>query len=407
MTILNHNKDLINYISSLNLNLSIPQRKHLFNFLSPIINSEGKKNVSSINRNMVVNTNRSNSSRFLTESPWDETIVNSSRLENTSNYLVSEAKRTGENIFISIDDTLITKSKDSKHIENMSVLHSHVTGSYEWAHCEVAMHGKCGDLSIPLNLKPYISKKIATEQSTDFYSKNELAAQLLTDLSFTKENQTYLLMDKWFSSSNLIMSALKLGIHSIIPLKSNRRIYPEGISMNISKYSELLEKKHFDLVTVKGKDYYTFRYEGHLKGIPNTVILFSYEVDGDNLKAPMFILSTDISLSDSDIISFYLKRWDIETAFRYQKENLGLDQYQMRKFKGIKRFWYLIYLAHNYLALKLFKESEFQNLGDVIRSEKKNTLEGTIRCICSLSKSGISEEEIVLKFLKQSRNRVA
>lgn len=121
----------------------------------------------------------------------------------------------------------------------------------------------------------------------------------------------------------------------------------------------------------------------------------------------MFILVTDISLSDSDIISFYLKRWDIETAFRYQKENLGLDQYQMRKFKGIKRFWYLIYLAHNYLALKLFKSNEFSNLGSVIRSEKVNNQERTIRTICIMKNTGHSDDEIVLKFLKKSIKEVA
>ncbi len=33
----------------------------------------------------------------------------------------------------------------------------------------------------------------------------------------------------------------------------------------------------------------------------------------------------------------------------YQKNSLGLIEYQMRSLKGIKRLWYIIYLAHNYL----------------------------------------------------------
>ena len=316
-------------------------------------------------------------------------------------HLVSEADRTSEKIFITVDDTVITKSKASTEIEKMSKQKYHVTGKNEWCHTLVAMHGKCGDLSIPLNFIPYIAQSVAEKDGDDFFTKNHLAYQLISSLNFVKECPTYLLMDKWYGSEKLIMDSLQLGIHSIVPIKSNRIVHPNGFRSTIKDYANSLDKNHFNLVTVKGKDYYTFRYEGHLKGIPNAAVVISYQVSGDELKDPMFLLSTDISLSDSEIIDFYLKRWDIETSFRYQKESFGLDQYQMRKFKGIKRFWYLIYLAHNYLTLKLFKSKEFSNLGSVIRSEKEGNFENTIRKICSLSQSGIGVEKIVSNLLKK------
>ena len=34
--------------------------------------------------------------------------------------------------------------------------------------------------------------------------------------------------------------------------------------------------KNFDLVTVKGRNYYVYRYEGNLNGIENAIVLFSY-----------------------------------------------------------------------------------------------------------------------------------
>ena len=84
---------------------------------------------------------------------------------------------------------------------------------------------------------------------------------------------------------------------------------------------------------MKGKDYYTYRYEGNLKGIENAVVVFSYELNGNELKNPMYILSTDICLSNREIISYYLNRWDIEVSFRYQKDSLGLCHYEMRSLK--------------------------------------------------------------------------
>ena len=59
-----------------------------------------------------------------------------------------------------------------------------------------------------------------------------------------------------------------------------------GIVLNYAfvlynKLSELAAElsvahKNFDLVTVKGRNYYVYRYEGNLNGIENAIVLFSY-----------------------------------------------------------------------------------------------------------------------------------
>ncbi len=82
----------------------------------------------------------------------------------------------------------------------------------------------------------------------------------------------------------------------------------------------------------------------------------------------MYILSTDIFFSDRKIIRYYLNRWDIEVSFRYQKNSLGLTEYQTRSLKGIRRLWYIIYLAHNHLNFIKEKDKE-KNLGEIIEEE--------------------------------------
>ncbi len=52
------------------------------NLISALINFEGKKNLSNLNRNLLSTTNPSNLNRFLTLSPWDEEKLNKRRLEN-------------------------------------------------------------------------------------------------------------------------------------------------------------------------------------------------------------------------------------------------------------------------------------------------------------------------------------
>lgn len=402
--IVEYSKEIINYFSELNLNFSKPQAAHLLDYISAIINIDAKKTVSGISRNISRDIHRCNRARFLTDSPFDDTQLKNSRLENSMKNLVLEANSLKKSmpIFVSIDDTLIVKSKDRKHIEGLSFQFSHVTGKSEFSHCQVAMSASTGNLSLPLDFKIYLSKDYCQKKNLEFKSKPDLALELIESLNFTKDNQTYLLMDKWYASKNLIMEALKLGIHTIVPLKSSRLIFPDGVQQNIKLFAENLQKSELNLVTVSGKDYYTYRYEGHLKGIPNAVVLISYEVNGDSLKNPIYLLSTDISLTNSQIIDYYLNRWSIEVGFRYQKESLGLDHYQMRNLKGIKRFWEIIYLAHSYLALKLWKSKKFLTIGDVIREEKFLNSKNLIILICNLKDQQKSNDEILKRVLKRT-----
>ena len=105
--------------------------------------------------------------------------------------------------------------------------------------------------------------------------------------------------------------------------------------------------REFDLVTVKKRNYYVYRYEGNLNGIENAIVLLSYpETAFGNPKALRAFISTNVALSTQEILSWYVCRWPIEVFFRQCKEKLALDGYQIRSAQGIKRYWLLMSLAH-------------------------------------------------------------
>jgi len=108
--IIEHSKEIINYFSELNLNFSKPQTAHLLDFISAIISCESKKTVSGISRGISKNVHRCNRTRFLNDFPFDD------------------------NQF------------------------SHVTGKSEFSHCQVAISASTRNLSLPLDLKVYLSK---------------------------------------------------------------------------------------------------------------------------------------------------------------------------------------------------------------------------------------------------------
>lgn len=92
-------------------------------------------------------------------------------------------------------------------------------------------------------------------------------------------------------------------------------LYPFGIRQKLSEFAALLSVTYadFHLVTVKKQKYYVYRYEGKLNGIENAVVLLSYpEKAFGKPKALRAFLSTDVSLSTDEILSYYVCRWPIE-----------------------------------------------------------------------------------------------
>ena len=126
---------------------------------------------------------------------------------------------------------------------------------------------------------------------------------------------SYFLCDCWYVSEKIINTFVQKGFHTIGALKTNRLLYPSGMKKKLSELAAERSTTHkgFDLVTVKKRNYYVYRYEGNLNGIENAVVLLSYpEKAFGNPKALRAFISTNVSLSTQEILSCYVCRWPIE-----------------------------------------------------------------------------------------------
>ena len=129
-----------------------------------------------------------------------------------------------------------------------------------------------------------------------------------------------------------MLHGLVSGYHNIGRIKSNRIIYPAGIKIGVDKFSKHIIPNETSIVTASNSKYYVYRYEGKLNDIENTVVLISWNKQ-DLSDNPCFILSTDISLDNQTIISYYEKRRNIEVSYRYLKSSLGFDEFQVESSK--------------------------------------------------------------------------
>ena len=397
-TILNQNETIINYISELNLPYSSAIKNHMVNIVSGIIVTEGSKTISSVHNKITCNRDRSTGSRFLSSYSWNHEYVTQERIFHA----ISEISNTCEDSdvgFLIIDDTLTKKNTSTKKIEGLDFHNSHADGNKpKWSHCLVTSHYKINDYSIPLDFRQYHRKESSKKLSKKFLDKNELAMELINEFTPVTKNN-YLLVDSWYTSAKILLHGLINGCHTIGRIKSNRVIYPAGIKTNVKKFSSYIRTNETSLVTASNNKYYAYRYEGKLNDIENVVVLISW-TKNDLSDNPAFIISTDVSLDNKTIISYYEKRWDIEVSYRYHKTALGFDEFQIQSLKSIHRYWSMIFLTYTFLEIfrvKCGKLYKFKNIGDVILHFRNNYLVKIVSFAHECADNGIDLQSTIAK----------
>ena len=397
-TILNQNETIINYISELNLPYSSAIKNHMVNIVSGIIVTEGSKTISSVHNKITCNRDRSTGSRFLSSYSWNHEYVTQERIFHA----ISEISNTCEDSdvgFLIIDDTLTKKNTSTKKIESLDFHNSHADGNKpKWSHCLVTSHYKINDYSIPLDFRQYHRKESSKKLSKKFLDKNELAMELINEFTPVTKNN-YLLVDSWYTSAKILLHGLINGCHTIGRIKSNRVIYPAGIKTNVKKFSSYIRTNETSLVTASNNKYYVYRYEGKLNDIENAVVLISW-TKNDLSDNPAFIISTDVSLDNKTIISYYEKRWDIEVSYRYHKTALGFDEFQIQSLKSIHRYWSMIFLTYTFLEIfrvKCGKLYKFKNIGDVILHFRNNYLVKIVSFAHECADNGIDLQSTIAK----------
>jgi len=340
----------------------------------------------------VSNCHRTTLSRFLSEGQWDDQYLNSFIKTNTYRHVYDKAISIGEPMFISIDDTVNFKTKPSskavKPIQGAGFHYSHLKSKQMWGHEVVSIMLSSGDLA--LNYESHLYDK--TKQTKIDYIRS--VASELPDASLN----AYVLSDSWYTCAELLNAFAEKGYNYIGAIKNNRIIYPDGDHISVTDYVlEVLVRDDYDLVTVKGVQYYTYRYEGRLNDINNAAVIITIPKEGGfdgphpNPNTINTFICTDVSLDTVTLLEYYSKRWCIETFFEEHKGRLGFDKYQIRSIKAIQRLWLLMSLCRLICCVGLGQEYQF---GDGLRVLRKSVKDSRIDYIYKCAQNNIPVSEV-------------
>ena len=368
-----------------------PAFEHFKRYVLGLIVSENLT-VEGINRIFVDTKHPSSLNRFLTAGIWSQCDVNNDRI----GMLKTNGVLAGKGWLI-IDDTLTHKT--GKEIEAVGIYWDHCEKRHVLAHNLVTMEFvTVKGQTYPLDFRLYMKKDLCQQKEIPFKTKIDLARELVEyALGLGLEIQG-VLFDSWYASKEFIGFLGGKSLRWITRLKSDRNIKIRGEYVQISEFAATLPKVAFREIRIGESTYQVFSKAVDLKGVGQVRILISYdnqEFSGD----PVYFATDQIRWEGTRILKTYGKRSKIEAFFRDSKQNLGLEDYQLRDLWGIKRHWYLIFLAYSLLVSGLSgitrnRPKGSPTLGELINGATRNVFSDLVDWISLHLNRGQSTEEI-------------
>lgn len=389
--IITASSSIIKFLLKLDLDLFLtePQLKHVVAFISAMVLRGYDGKVTAI-AELSSHRHRTSVGHFLNKSPWNEKLVLDSLKEHVIKRIWRLSEATNNPIYVIIDDTISEKtvpsSKAKRPTEKCGFHNSHLKGKTVYGHQMVTVMLRCGDTVLPYDVVLYDKNSM---------SKIQIAEEVIRTLPFPV-NKGYVLCDSWYSCKALFDASAEKGYTYIGAVKTNRVIYPKGherLGIKLHAFAKTLSKEDVCLVTAGNHEYYVYTYKGKLNDLQEATIVLSWPKDAlFNEKALKAFISLDSTIETIDILNHYIHRWPIEIFFRESKRYLGLDDYQVRSERGIKKYFVLLMLTYTYCELEVSGNSLSFSKG--IKSARKEVQQCKIAWIHEQSKAGVPLEQI-------------
>ena len=176
----------------------------------------------------------------------------------------------------------------------------------------------------------------------------------------------YVLFDSWFSYPVTIMKIHALGLHIVARVKDVRTVkyLIDGQKKTAREIFNENRKR-------RGKSRYLLSVQVTLYSVENGVettlpARLVYVRNRNKRNKWIGFISTDLTLTEEEIIALYGKRWDIEVFFKICKSYLKLTgEFQQLSYDAIIAHTTIVMLRYTILSVIKRKEEDPRSLGDL------------------------------------------
>jgi SRSO17 transposase len=345
---------------------SKPQTKNFARYITGLMISPNRT-ISAMNDLFYGHNDQSALNNFITDSTWSDHEFDEAKYRVILDGLKRREKDCEGDGILAMDDTL--SHKTGKHMEYVGYYFDRAEGKQTLAHDVLTTHLIKGRLSIPLDAWVYLKKEQLEEEEKkdEFKDKNQVAREFIQKAHSKGIPFLYVVGDSWFFCKETVELARSLGKIWVFQSKSDRVVLmPHGwVSLSEwAKKTTTIRKEKFKRVKVRYKDneqtYWCYEANLRMRSLKDAQrvrVVVSY--DNPDLEGePHFYCSNKLDMKADKLLSVYAKRWKIDSFYRDAKQNLGMEEYEMRKIEGVRRHLAMVLIAHTLLALGPVPESK-------------------------------------------------
>ena len=345
-----------------------------------------KITIATMNSAFIEKHDQSAMNRFLTESDWNEKELNNKRFEYMQTFEQTRCKKSG---VVVIDDTIIHKT--GKQIEGVGWIFDHCENKTVLGQSVVTSHYVDKQVNYPIDYRFYFSEKseYAKTHASDFKTKIQLAIELMLD-AIEKKAGNIFVADSWFICQEVVSCADEHEKAIVGRIKSDRLVHtPQNKLVSLEEFSKSLTKDDFKEIVVNDKKYKVFTKVMKLKSLKKKVRIVVSQMEGK--EELYFLIANQLGWNPVKVIETYTFRGKIEPFYKDAKQNFGLEDCQVRTLDGVKRHWYLVFLAYSLVKLSLCRSKlngkiSALSVGEGCRLASKELLEKFVYWVCGHAK---------------------
>jgi hypothetical protein len=276
------------------------------------------------------------------------------------------------------DDSLFSRNR-SKAVELLARVFDHTENRYMRGFRLLTLGWSDGNTFLPLSFSLLSSENeknrlnginTSIDKRTNGYKLRRESMKKTTEAMFDLLDQLapygvpaqYLLFDSWYAYPKVILGVLERNLNVVCMLKAMPKVFYQymGKSMNLTGLYNYIYKK-------PGKAKILASAVVQIgKGKNVTPVKIVFIRDRNRSRKWLALLSTDISLSDEEIIRIYGKRWDIEVFFKMTKSHLNLaKEFQGRSYDSMVAHTTIVFCRYIMLALESRNDRDQRSIGNL------------------------------------------
>jgi hypothetical protein len=341
------------FLSCFKSNFSKIQMEVFREFIYAMFVDYKRMSLASIANNTTINYQKLQ--YFFSESNWSIKELNDIRLKLLQNQRTTRATHKG---VLAIDDTACPKPYAEK-TEGAQFQYCGSLGREENCNVAVASCFVSNTKHFPVDFKSYLP--ITTPNPKNFKSKLDLAKELIDDAVNKKIPFSSVVVDAWYTSTDLIEFVASKNLTLVAEVKINRSIFfthpqtKQWRYLTGDKIIALIKEfyphklKTVAIPQADGTDkntlYYSFKSKLRDCSTEVQVIFIFDKWSNTDDKDIHILITTDLNMPVRSAILTYLLRWGIEESFRELKDTFCFDQYQVHHQEQIQRHWIMSFLA--------------------------------------------------------------